>query len=127
MTALGSMLKAHLQIDTAAFAEPFSDLAYTWRQIYPRQQKMMLPLIDICRHLYDAFSKGKDPLNMPGVIIFHRPDLFCTHKWFSPWIRMIDSLLPNMQFIVSLAKPAEHHFPSDVRQKQLILKDAVAC
>lgn len=124
MKALGTMLNAHLKIDTASFSEPFSDLAYTWRQLHPWQQKMTLPLIDICRHLFDAFPKAQNPLDMPGVIILHRPDIFCTRKWFSSWIRLVDSLLPNIQFIISLPEQIEHHFPLELRQKHLILENA---
>ena len=124
MTAFSHMLKTHLGIDTTAFLEPFSDLERTWRQLYSWQRRMILPAIDIIRHVYDAFPKVPNPLDVPGVIILHRPDIFCTDKWFSSWIRFVDSLLPNMQFIVSLSDKTEHHFPTIVKPKRLMLQDS---
>jgi hypothetical protein len=111
MTALSTMLKTYLKIDTTAFHEPFADLEQAWRKLNPWQQRMILPLIDICRHLYDAFPKVTNPLDMPGVIIFHRPDFFCPDEWFSSWISLVDSLVPNMQFVISLPATAAHRFP----------------
>lgn len=124
MTAFSYMLKTHLGIDTAAFLEPFPDLERTWRQLYPWQRRMILPVVDISRHVFDAFPKASNPLDMPGVIILHRPDIFCTDKWFSSWISLVDSLVPNMQFIISLSDKAEHHFPTIIKHKRLILQDS---
>ena len=126
MTAFSNMLKTHLGIDTAAFLEPFSDLERIWRQLYPWQRRMILPVVDILRHVYDAFPKTPNPLDMPGVILLHRPDIFCTDKCFSSWISLVDSLAPNMQFIISLSDKAEHQFPIIVKHKRLILQDSEA-
>ena len=115
-------LKMYLKIDPASFLNPSADLKRTWRRHRPWKRKMMLPLLDICRHLYDAFPKSQNPLEMPGVIILERPDTLCADPWFSAWIYLIDSLLPNMQFIVSLAEKAQEHFPEAVKSKRLRLQ-----
>jgi hypothetical protein len=116
------LLKKHLKIEPARFLDPQADLKRTWQAHALPQRKMILPLLDICRHLYDAFPKTENPLTMPGVIILHRPDSFCADPWFPAWIRLIDSLVPNMQFIISLSEGAQRVFPATVKNKPLRLQ-----
>lgn len=124
LRAFSTMLKTHLGIDTAAFVKPTFNPESGWRRLHSWQRRMILPLVDICRHTFDAFPHASNPLDMPGVIIFHRPDIFCTERWFPSWIRLVDSLAPNMQFIISLSQRSRHHFPASVKHKRLIFQDS---
>jgi len=116
------LLKKHLKIDPVRFLAPQNDLKDTWQAHTSQQRTMILPILDICRHLYDAFPKAENPLVMPGVIILHRPDVFCEAAWFSAWINLVDSLLPNIQFIVSLSDETRRRFPKTVKNKHLKLQ-----
>jgi len=98
MTALSRILNSFLEIDTTPYLEPLSDLKQEWQKLKSWQQRMMLPLIDMCRHLDDAFPSAPNPLDRPGVILLHRPDLFCIPNRFSSWISHLDFFLPRVQF-----------------------------
>lgn len=121
LTTVSRLAEVHLDIDPALFTDPFSDPAREWRSLTRNKRRMLLPLLDICRHLYDAFPKANNPLDMPGAIIFHRPDKICKEGWFSAWILMVDSLLPNMQFFISLPESKEKDFPEIPKNLRLRL------
>ena len=116
------LLKKHLKIEPVRFLNPQNDLKDIWHAHSSQQRTMILPILDICRHLYDAFPKAENPLVMPGVIILHRPDVFCEAAWFSAWINLVDSLLPNIQFIASLSDGTRRRFPRAVKNKHLKLQ-----
>ncbi len=67
----------------------------------------------------DAFPKSFDPLKTPGLILLDRPNRFCTAKRFPDWIKLIDELLPQMQFVVTLTDRAASQFPPKLRKKRL--------
>ena len=123
LKTLSELLKTHLNVDENVLLGPVCDLKRTWQRLPRLQQRMMLALTDICRHLYDAFPKCKSPLEMPGVLIFHRPDCLGIGKAFSSWICLLDSLLPNMQFFISLSRESKQHFPAALTKQRLELQD----
>ena len=124
MTALSRIINSFLEIDTTPFLEPLSDLKQEWQKLKSWQQRMTLPLIDICRHLYDAFPSAPNPLHRPGVILLHRPDRLCTPNRFSSWISHLDSILPRVQFIITLSEKGARNFPKNISQKRLRLQDS---
>ena len=122
ITGLSRLLSEFLEIDTTPFLEPFSDLKQEWLKLTSWQQHMILPLIDISRHVYDAFSMVPNPLDAPGVILLHRPDRFCPPNSFSSWIRHLDALLPRVQFIITLSEKGMTNFPNQISQRRLSLQ-----
>ncbi|MBW2427839.1 MAG: hypothetical protein JRF56_02695 [Deltaproteobacteria bacterium] len=86
---------------------------------------MMISILDACRHLLDAFPKSFDPLKTPGLILLDRPSRFCTTKRFPDWIKLMDELLPHMQFVVTLTDQALSQFPYQLRKKGLEIHRSV--
>jgi hypothetical protein len=121
LTKLSELLEHHLGIDSRRFPDRSQDVGRTWRELPPDQRRMILPLMDMARHLYDAFRATKDPFDMPGVVLLHRPDLFCTAGRFSAWIKLVDALLPNMQFIMTLSDQAGGEVPAAIQSGRLAL------
>ncbi len=121
-----------LKIDTSLWMTPEVDFAGEWTQLEAWQQKILILVLDICRHLLDAFPHSENPLEMPGVILLHRPDLLCNSRPVRPTNSLqedafvveicLDRLLPRMQFIIS----GPQGVPDTLRTKQLTLPPAVA-
>jgi hypothetical protein len=88
-------------------------------QLSQWQRRMIIPILDACRHLLDAFPKSFDPLKTPGLILLDRPNRFCTAKRFPDWIKLMDELLPHMQFVVTLTDQARSQFPNQLLKKRL--------
>lgn len=111
----------YLGVDTRSWCEKEWDAYGAWQAFLPWQQRAALPAIDAARHMMDAFSKSGTPLQMPGVMLFERPDRYCTAQHFPAWGTMMDRLFPNMQSIVSLPTQAADSLPWSVRRRRLAL------
>ena len=118
------LFKEYLSIDTDCWMEKSCDFAREWQKLHPWQQRAVLPALDGARCLMDAFPKSARPMDMPGVVLFHRPDLFCTERIFPQWIKLMDRLLPNMQFILTLSEKARSAFPPEAQSYYLLRPDA---
>ncbi|MFP4349572.1 MAG: hypothetical protein ACLFQY_14880, partial [Desulfococcaceae bacterium] len=118
---LSELLEHHSGIDSSRLFDRSQDPGTIWRELPPDQQTMILPLMDMARHLYDAFRANKNPFEMPGVILLHRPDLICAAGRFSAWIKRVDSLLPRVQFIMTLSDQAKKEVPPAIKAGRLAL------
>ena len=101
LQTLQHYVQEHLPIDSSEWRSKGADFSRHWAQLYPWQQRLLLPLLDITRHLYDALPSHPNPLKFPGIIILDRPDLFCPSEYFSSWISLLDDLFPAMQMFVT--------------------------
>jgi len=119
LAILGRLLPEYLQIETADWSQKTCDMRFEWMRLSQWQRRMIIPILDACRHLLDAFPKSFDPLKTPGLILLDRPNRFCTAKRFPDWIKLMDKLLPNMQFVVALTDRASTQFPLQLRKKRL--------
>lgn len=122
ITTLCDILGSCLDMDTRHFLDSQSDVAHEWRRMRPWQQRMALPLIDMCRHCYDAFPTAPNPLLRPGLILLNRPDLFCTGKALSLWIDQLNTMLPNMQFWATLSEKSAQRLPRKIVRQRLSLQ-----
>ena len=113
----------YLNIDTESWWKKGWDAQWAWQALSPWQQRAALPAIDAARHMIDAFSNSGTPLQMPGVILFERPDRYCTAQRFPAWCTMMDRLFPKMQLIVSLPQKAADSLPWPVRRRRLALPE----
>jgi hypothetical protein len=119
LAILKRLLSEYLQIETADWHQKACDMRFEWMRLSQWQRRMMIPILDACRHLLDAFPKSFDPLKTPGLILLDCPNRFCTAKRFPDWIRLLDKLLPRMQFAVTLTDRAASQFPRQLRKKRL--------
>jgi len=119
LAILQGLLAEYLQVETGEWNQKTCDMRFEWMRLSQWQRRMMTPILDACRHLLDAYPKSFDPLKMPGLILLDCPNRFCTAKRFPDWIRMLDELLPRMQFVVTLTDRAVSQFPRQIRKKRL--------
>jgi len=119
MAILQRLLPKYLQVESAGWNHKTCDMRFEWMGLSPWQRRMMIPILDACRHLLDAFPTSFDPLKIPGLVLLDRPHRFCTAKRFPDWIQLIDELLPHMQFVVTLTERAFSQFPQKLRKKRL--------
>ncbi len=109
----------HLGIDTARWLEKDFHPDLEWQRLPETYKCMLILILDASRHLLAAFPKESIPLEMPGVVLLHRPDLLCG-SMCSRFICLLDQLLPRMQFIFT---GPQHHLalPSDISARRLEL------
>ena len=119
LAILQRLLPEYLHVETAGWNQKTCDMRLEWIGLSQWQKRMMVPILDACRHLLDAFPRSFDPLKTPGLILLDRPSRFCTIKRFPDWIKLMDELLPRMQFVVTLTDRTASQFPQKLRQKHL--------
>jgi len=92
-----------------------------WSALPTGLQRPFALLLDAIRHILDAFPNVKNPLDLPGVILLHQPSLWLPNELVPAWLAMLDELLPNMQFVMTLPADKQNLVPEELRQKQLPL------
>ena len=80
LAILQRLLPEYLQVDTADWNQKTCNMRFKWMRLSQWQRRMIIPILDACRHLLDAFPKSFDPLKTPGLILLDRPNHFCTAK-----------------------------------------------
>lgn len=108
------LITKYFAIDTASWMETECDFKRQWLSLAPWQQRIVLPALDAARHLLDAYPKHSKPLDIPGLILFDRPDQMCTEELFPRWARFMDELFPEMQFLVTLDDQSRLRFPGEL-------------
>ena len=119
---LSKAAEKYLETDCTRWLEPEFNFENEWLNLKVWQKKILLPVLDICRHLLDAFPSCKNTLKMPGVILFHRPDVLGS-KPSNCIMEFLDHLLPRMQFIISLSGKNISLFPDQFKKKRLHLPE----
>lgn len=121
MQSLKQVFKEYLDVETGHWMDKMCDFRQEWSLLYPWQKRAILPILDTARHMIDAFPRSCMPLNMPGLLLLDRPDLFCTEKIFPQWITLMDLLFPEIQFALTLSEKSRLKFPIKAQRKCLPL------
>ena len=103
---LARALAQHLDLPTSDWLHKICDFATAWSLATPEMQCMATPILDMTRHLFDAFPKVYEPMHMPGLVLIDRPDRFCSPSKFQVWMNLLDSLFPHLQFVCTLPQEA---------------------
>ncbi|MCD6294859.1 MAG: hypothetical protein J7M20_08070, partial [Deltaproteobacteria bacterium] len=123
LCALCEQLSSQLNIPADSWLEVDIDIDDAWDALRPWQQHAALPILDMARHMMDAFPRSATPLEMPGVVLMDQPESFCPSERFKDYLTLLDRLFPRLQFILSVGTNALDAFPSSFRKKRLPLPD----
>ena len=119
--ALCEQLGQQMNINTASWPDMNVDANDVWDALHPRRQHALLPILDMVRHMLDAFSTSATPMEMPGLVLMDQPETFCTPGRFTDYMTLLDNLFPRLQFILSTGMAAVESLPSSFPQKRLSL------
>ncbi|MCF8128903.1 MAG: hypothetical protein K9N10_10345 [Deltaproteobacteria bacterium] len=121
--ALCEQLSRHLNINTDSWFDVDVDGDGLWHALRLRMQRALLPILDMARHMLDAFPTSATPMEMPGVVLMDQPESFCASGRFKDYVTLLDTLFPRLQFILSTATAAAESLPSSIPQKRLSLPE----
>ncbi len=121
--ALCTHLSQKLRIKTDLWLDVSTDPDDAWNDLLPWQKCAALPVLDMARHLMDAFPKSGKPLEMPGVVLLCRPETFCGKGRFPDYLTLLDTLFPRIQFILSTGIAAAKTLPSSFWKNRLPLPE----
>ena len=121
--AFCTQLSQRFHINTESWKNVEVPARDAWGMLSPWQQRAALPVVDMARHMMDAFPSSGAPLEMPGVILMDRPATFCPPGRFKDYLILLDALFPNVQFIISASKASVRRLPESFWKKRLPLPD----
>jgi hypothetical protein len=115
------LLKDYGVLDIRHQSQTPSAAEQLWNALPDSLHKPFMLLLDAVRHALFAFPKMRTPLDVPGLILLHRPDRHCQDDFFINFLTMIDELFPNMQFIITVPEENQPSIPSELLKKKLPL------
>jgi len=118
---LCTQLSRKLRINTDSWLD--LDPSDVWDTLRPWQQRAVLPILDMARHMMDAFPRSATPLEMPGVVLMDQPETFCTRGRLKEYLTLLDTLFPRIQFILSIDTASVKRLPTSFWKKRLSLPD----
>lgn len=77
-------------------------------------QSTLAWVVDLCRRMFEMYTKSEDPLKESAVVLVDEIDLHLHPKWQREVIGDLSAYFPNIQFIVTTHSPAVVQSMSDV-------------
>ena len=113
------LFQKYLAIDTRAWLNKENDFSSAWAEMRPWRRGILLPILDA------SPFEGR-PLEIQGVMLMDRPDRVCSERNYPSFIRLLDALFPQLQFVVTLSGRAKALFPGEILETCLKLPQPVA-
>ena len=80
--SLCEQLRLKMNINTDPWSDVNVKAGDAWNALHPRDHHALLPILDMARHMMDAFPRSTTPMEMPGVVLMDQPETFCPHRRF---------------------------------------------
>jgi hypothetical protein len=84
-----------------------------WERLSPAHRAMLVPILDIVRHLLDASPHDLVPTSRQGVLLLHAPDTYVPRAHLTAWFALLDRLFPALQILVTLDPVSTGSLPAD--------------
>jgi hypothetical protein len=121
--SLCEQLRLKLDINTDSWPDPNAEADDIWHALHYRQQQALLPILDMARHMLDAFPTSAKPMEMPGVVLMDQPETFFAPERFKDYMTLLDTLFPRLQFIFSTGMIDVESLPQSLIKKRLPLPE----
>ncbi|MDP2646198.1 MAG: hypothetical protein Q8P24_14755, partial [Desulfobacterales bacterium] len=125
MNLLCDVFKKDFLVKTDDWLDRDADFQELWKSLNPWQVQAIAPILDTVRHIMDATPHDLNPLARPGVILWRLPYSFCRDGRFPRWIEALDSLFPNIQFVIVLPADFLGIFSRELMKRELTVPCAV--
>ncbi|MHC1769383.1 MAG: hypothetical protein AB9869_34720 [Verrucomicrobiia bacterium] len=121
LTRLSADLSGWLGWDVAGALEAVGQFETFWAVTPESRRAAAVLVLDIVRHAYDA-SPGLpdlDPLQQPGVALLDQCEAWCEPGLLSRFFGLLNGLLPQVQFFITLSPTGKRRFPAKLRSQEL--------
>lgn len=114
LECLVEKLATHLGLHIRAWCALDHCLASAWEGLADEHKSVLLPVLDMVRHMLDAAPHAGHPLREPALILLDRPNAYCLGQDLKAWIDLLHALFPQAQFVVTLPKAARQDLSPEV-------------
>jgi hypothetical protein len=119
LSRLNRELAGLLAISPEVWMERDHDFSPAWRRLGKEAMVAASIILDIARHALDAAVLCADPFKMPGVVLFNGIEQLRSPLQVSWFLELLDSLFPNLQFLVRGPRVRRFAVPDRLLQKSL--------
>ncbi len=119
LSRLNRELACLLDISPEAWMERDHDFSPAWRRLGNEAMVAASIILDIARHALDAAVRCADPFEMPGIVLFNGIEQLRSPLQVSRFLELLDSLFPNLQFLVRGPLVRRFAVPDRLLQKSL--------
>ncbi|MEO8429786.1 MAG: hypothetical protein ABI651_22075, partial [Verrucomicrobiota bacterium] len=119
LTQLSRELSAFLNVPLAAWLNKRHNFRRDWQSLSPVQQTLATVALDAARHVLDASVRCAEPFDQSGVLVLDGAEEWCPLGELAPFVRLLDSLLPNLQFLLALSERGATALPPHLLAKRL--------
>lgn len=113
------LIETHLEVDARGWLEQGADFTVLWGALPDVQARILLPLVDMVRHVLDATPHDLDPLARPCVVVVVHPERACPGRLLPEWLSTLGQLLPAAQVVAVLPESALDSMPHGWRDQRL--------
>ncbi|MEK7684895.1 MAG: hypothetical protein AAB466_05700 [Verrucomicrobiota bacterium] len=119
ITRLNRELSSLLEIEPTAWLAKRYDFRRAWQSLAAWQRALAVVVLDASRHVLDASAKVPDPFDQSGVMVLNGFENWCSSEHLPLFICLLDTLFPNVQFILSVPERLRAVFPDTALSKRL--------
>jgi len=119
LTRLNRELSGLLNIRPTHWLGKKHDFHRDWRGWSTAQQTLATVVLDAARHLLDASVKCPEPFDQSGVLVFQGMEEWCPSQQLPFFLRVMDSVFRNLQFLVAFPESETRNFPPALLAKTL--------
>ncbi|MCK8600521.1 hypothetical protein [Desulfoferrobacter suflitae] len=121
MTRICRLLDHRFGLDVSHWLRPAFTAGRAWDELPKELHKPLTVALDAVRHTLDAFPRMRAALDLPGVILLHRPDLYCASALLTAWLGFLDELFPSIQSFMTFPAESRRLMPQGICQNELPL------
>ncbi len=119
ITRLNRELSEFLPIQPEAWLEKRHDFRADWQGLNPVQQTLATVVLDAARHLLEASVRCVEPFHQSGVLVLDGIEDWCPPESIPGFLYLLDSMFPNLQFVVTLSSRGRANFPPRLSRETL--------
>jgi hypothetical protein len=90
------------------------DFNRDWEAVPREHQPLLLMVLDSTRHLLEFAGHSYCFWNLPGVVVMNRPEAWCPPEALPDFFRLLDRLIPSLQFVLRIGATARRAFPEEL-------------
>lgn len=121
LAGLCQAVRNHYGLNIDHWLQPRVTAEEEWSALPATLHRPFALVLDAVRHTLDAFSEATKPLDLPGLVLLHDPSRWLHEDLLPAWLALLDELLPNMQFVMTLPTDKQPLLPQELRQQWLPL------
>ncbi|MSU21483.1 MAG: hypothetical protein EXS30_08810 [Pedosphaera sp.] len=119
ITRLNRELSAFLHIQPKAWLEKRHDFRADWQELNPVERTLATVVLDAARHLLEGSVGQADPFEQSGVLVLDGIEAWCPGETIPEFLSLLDSMFPNLQFLVTLSARGRALFPALLSRETL--------